>query len=156
MTHTLDAGDAAPAFSLACDDGSIAALAAYAGRNLILYFYPKDDTPGCTTEALDFSELLPGFSAAGADILGVSRNTLPEHLKFRKKHGLQLRLASDEDGSTCLAYGVWKQKSLYGRTFMGIERTTLAIGPDGVIRKVWRKVRVNGHAAAVLHYLGQP
>lgn len=145
----LKPGDPAPAFDLATDDGRIS-LAELSGKTVVLYFYPKDDTPGCTTEAQAFSALTDDFAKAGAVVIGVSRDTAAKHGKFRKKYGLTVMLGSDEDGAVTEAYGVWVEKSLYGRQYMGIERATFLIGPDGVIRQVWRKVKVAGHAEAVL------
>lgn len=145
----LKIGDAAPDFDMPADDGRVS-LAALKGRSVVLYFYPKDDTPGCTTEAQAFTALAGDFAEAGAVVVGVSRDTAAKHGKFRKKYGLEVQLGSDEDGSVTEAYGVWVEKSLYGRQYMGIERATFLIGPDGVIRQVWRKVKVAGHAEAVL------
>ncbi len=145
----LKPGDITPAFDMATDDGRVS-LAAFAGKNVVLYFYPKDDTPGCTTEAQSFTALSDDFAKAGAVVIGVSRDTAVKHGKFRKKYDLTVLLGADEDGSVTEAYGVWVEKSLYGRQYMGIERATFLIGPDGVIRQVWRKVKVAGHAQAVL------
>lgn len=150
MTKTLKEGGKAPAFSLPTDDGDILSLKDCAGRIVVLYFYPKDDTPGCTREAVDFSALIQKFNRAGAVVLGVSKDTPEKHEKFRRKHGLKVRLASDETGKALAAYGVWVEKSLYGRKFMGIERSTFLIDREGVIRKIWRKVKVAGHAEEVL------
>ena len=145
----LRAGDAAPGFRLPTVGGE-AELAGFAGRALVLYFYPKDDTPGCTKQAVGFSERLAEFEAAGAAILGVSRDTLAKHERFAAKHDLAVTLGSDEAGAASEAYGVWKEKAMYGRTYMGIERSTFLIGPDGRIERVWRKVRVPGHVDEVL------
>lgn len=117
---------------------------------LVLYFYPKDDTPGCTREALDFSALADDFAAAGATVLGVSRDTVAKHGRFAAKHGLSVRLASDLDGSVTEAFGVWGERSMYGRTYMGIERATFLFGRDGACVQAWRKVKVPGHADAVM------
>lgn len=155
MSKTLEAGAPAPSFELPADDGGTAALADYKGRTLVLYFYPKDDTAGCTKEAVEFSQSLKPFQKAGADILGVSKDSVTRHEKFKAKHELQVRLASDEEGEVCEAYGVWKEKSMYGRKFMGIERSTFLIGPDGKIARVWRKVRVPGHVDEVLEAVRQ-
>ncbi len=144
------AGAKAPAFKLPADDGSAVTLKSLAGKTVVLYFYPKDDTPGCTTEAIAFSALKKKFDAAGAVVLGVSKDTVEKHCKFRDKHGLTVRLLSDEDGKMLEAYGVWGEKSLYGRKFMGITRTTFLIDDKGVVRRVWPKVKVNGHAEEVL------
>ena len=143
-------GQPAPSFTLPRDGGTDVSLADYAGQMVALYFYPKDDTPGCTTEAIDFSAEAEAFAAAGAVVLGVSRDTVKKHEKFRDKHGLKVALLADEDGAVCEAYGVWVEKSMYGRTYMGIERTTFLIGRDGKIARVWEKVKVKGHVAEVL------
>ena len=135
------------------DDGRVS-LAALKGKSVVLYFYPKDDTPGCTTEAQAFTALAADFAKAGAVVVGVSRDTAAKHGKFREKYGLNVLLGADEDGSVTEAYGVWVEKTLYGRQYMGIERATFLIGPDGVIRQVWRKVKVAGHAESVLAALG--
>ena len=125
-------------------------LADYAGKYLVLYFYPKDDTPGCTQEALDFTAHAKAFEKAGAVVLGVSRDSLSRHEKFSAKHNLTVQLGSDEDGKVSEAYGTWEEKSMYGRTYMGMARRTFLIGPDGKIIRVWPKVRVKGHAQEVL------
>ena len=143
-------GQPAPSFTLPRDGGTDVSLADYAGQMVVLYFYPKDDTPGCTTEAIDFSAEAEAFAAAGAVVLGVSRDTVKKHEKFCDKHGLKVALLADEDGAVCEAYGVWVEKSMYGRTYMGIERTTFLIGRDGKIARVWDKVKVKDHAAEVL------
>ncbi|MEP2829582.1 MULTISPECIES: thioredoxin-dependent thiol peroxidase [Alphaproteobacteria] len=140
----------APAFSLPADDGSTVSLKSLAGKKAVLYFYPKDDTPGCTTEGIAFSALKKKFDAANTVVLGISKDTIEKHCKFRDKHNLTVRLLSDEDGKMLEAYGVWAEKSLYGRKFMGINRTTFLIDEKGVIRQVWPKVKVNGHAEEVL------
>ena len=143
-------GQPAPSFTLPRDGGTNVSLADYAGQIVVLYFYPKDDTPGCTTEAIDFSAEAEAFAKAGAVVLGVSRDTVKKHEKFRDKHGLKVALLADEDGAVCEAYGVWVEKSMYGRSYMGIERTTFLIGRDGKITRVWDKVKVKDHAAEVL------
>ena len=120
---------------------------------MIVFFYPKDNTPGCTTEAKAFTEMKAEFDAKGFDIVGVSRDTLASHEKFIEKQALAIPLASDEDGAACEAFGVWKEKNMYGRKFMGIERSTFAIGSDGMIIECWRKVRVKGHVEKVLSIL---
>ena len=120
------------------------------GKHLVLYFYPKDDTPGCTKEAIAFSEHLEEFTKAGAEILGVSKDTVAKHDKFVDKHGLTIQLGSDDDGKVCEAYGVWVEKNMYGRKYMGIQRATFLIGPDGKVKKIWPKVKVAGHAEDVL------
>lgn len=144
------AGDKAPAFTLPRDGGSTVSLSDFAGKTVVLYFYPKDDTSGCTTESLDFTARAAEFEALGAVVIGMSADPVKSHDKFIKKHGLGVILASDEDTATLQAYGVWKEKSMYGKTYMGIERTTLVIGPDGTILERFDKVKVAGHAEAVL------
>lgn len=153
MTHPLDAGDPAPRFTLPATRGQSASLDAYAGKFLIVFFYPKDDTEVCTREAVAFGDMQSRFTRKGAALLGVSRDSLDDHKAFIAKYKLKVRLGSDEDGKVCNAYGVWAQKQLYGRKFMGIVRSTFLIGPDGLIRKVWRNVRVPGHAEAVYETL---
>ncbi len=154
MTN-LNVGDHAPDFTLPRDGGGTVSLADFAGRNVIVYFYPKDDTSGCTTEALEFTALLPAFSAKDTDVIGISPDTVERHDKFSAKHKLGVILGSDASTQTAQAYGVWKEKSMYGRTYMGIERTTFLIGPDGRIRTIWAKVKVAGHADAVLASLSE-
>ena len=122
----------------------------YAGRKLVLYFYPKDDTSGCTREAQDFTALANDFAAAGAVIVGISKDSLASHKKFQAKYDLKVALGSDAEGGVCEAFGTWVEKSMYGRTYMGIERATFLIGADGTIARIWRKVKVPGHAAEVL------
>ena len=150
MAAPLQTGDAAPDFHLPGEAGRDINLASFAGRKLVLYFYPKDDTSGCTKEAIDFSGLRPAFTAAGAEILGVSPDSPKSHDAFRTKHKLAIALASDESKGVCEAYGVWVEKSMYGRKYMGVERSTFLIGADGRIEHVWSKVKVPGHAEAVL------
>jgi peroxiredoxin Q/BCP len=145
----LDAGARAPDFEMAGADGPVR-LADYAGKALVLYFYPKDDTSGCTKEAQEFSALSADFAAAGAAVLGVSKDSVASHGKFTAKYGLSVPLGSDPEGATLEAYGAWVEKSMYGRKYMGIERSTFLIDGAGVIRRVWRKVKVPGHAAEVL------
>jgi len=147
---TIDAGDKAPDFVLPTDGGGEVSLSGMEGKTLILYFYPKDNTPGCTTEACAFRDAQPDFSKIGAEVIGVSKDSVRKHDNFKKKHGLTFRLASDSDNDVCERYGVWKEISMYGRKFMGIERSTFLIDGNGVVRKVWRKVKVAGHADAVL------
>jgi thioredoxin-dependent peroxiredoxin len=149
MPSVLKEGEKAPDFALETAAGEIR-LRDYKGRHLVLYFYPKDDTPGCTTEALAFSALAADIAEAGADIVGVSRDTVASHEKFSKKHGIGIVLASDIDGTACAAYGVWGEKSMYGKKFMGITRATFLIDPKGKLAKTWPKVNVKGHAEAVL------
>lgn len=146
----LTAGDKAPDVTLTLPDGTSTSVAAQAGKILVLYFYPKDDTPGCTTEAQGFTALADDFAAAGATIIGVSKDKPAKHQKFIDKYGLKIALASDEDGSVCEAYGTWIEKTLYGRNYMGIDRATFLIGKDGKIARTWRKVKVKGHAEEVL------
>jgi peroxiredoxin Q/BCP len=141
-------GDAAPDFRMDGDAGPIA-LADFAGRKLVVYFYPKDDTPGCTTEGKAFSALKADFDAADTAIVGVSRDSVASHAKFRTKQGLTVALGSD-DGTVTEAFGVWVEKSMYGKKYMGIERATFLIGRDGIVAAVWPKVKVAGHAEAVL------
>lgn len=151
MTDTTPkTGDQAPTFELPRDGGGTLSLADLAGKTVVLYFYPRDDTPGCTTESLDFSAALADFEAANAVVIGISRDSVKKHDKFRDKHGLKVALVADEDGTVCAAYGTWIEKSMYGRKYMGIDRSTFVIGPDGVIRADWRGVKVPGHVTAVL------
>jgi peroxiredoxin Q/BCP len=149
MAKPVKAGDKAPAFRLETDDGKISS-AALAGIPYILYFYPKDDTSGCTSEAIAFSKNAAKFAAIGVEIIGISKDSVQSHEKFRAKHELKIKLASDPDKETAMDYGVWGEKKLYGRTYMGVERATFLVDGEGVIRQVWRKVRVPGHAEAVL------
>ena len=142
-------GDAAPDFSGPRDGGETLSAAELSGGTVVLYFYPKDDTSGCTREAIEFTEHLEAFKAAGAMIVGVSKDSVKMHDKFRDKHGLGVALVSDEAGDICERYGVWVEKSMYGKKYMGVERSTFLIR-DGVIRKAWRKVSVPGHVAEVL------
>lgn len=146
----LQPGAKAPSFTLPRDGGGSVSLADFAGRKLVLYFYPRADTPGCTTEAIEFSGLKSAFSRAGTDILGVSADPVPAQDKFKAKHKLAIGLASDETHRMLETYGVWQRKSLYGRKFMGIARMTFLIGPDQRIAQIWPKVSVAGHAEEVL------
>ena len=150
MTAKLTVGSKAPSFKLPRDGGGEVSLADFKGRKLVLYFYPKADTAGCTIEAKDFSTLAPAFARAGAAILGVSADPVAKQDKFKAKHGLSVALGSDETHGMLNAYGVWAKKSLYGRSYMGILRNTYLIGPDGKIARIWEKVRVAGHAQEVL------
>ena len=143
-------GMKAPAFDLPTDGGGRVSSDALSGRPYVLYFYPKADTPGCTTEGQDFSALAGEFAAAGATIIGVSRDPVKKLDRFKAKYDLKVVLASDEPGDVTEAFGVWVEKSLYGRTYMGVERATFLIDGAGAVRRVWRKVRVKGHAAEVL------
>ena len=147
---SVSAGSKAPAFSLESDDGSVLTLAGFAGKTLVLYFYPKDDTSGCTAEAIDFTARLGAFAKAGAIVVGVSKESAASKAKFRKKHALGVKLGADTGGEVVEAYEVWVEKSMYGRKYMGIERATFLIDGTGVIRQVWNKVKVPGHAAEVL------
>jgi len=146
----LAPGDKAPDFDLGDDSGGRVSLASFKGKILVLYFYPKDDTSGCTKEAIAFNGLKDKFKNAGAAILGVSADSVASHARFKAKHNLELALASDESKAMLEAYGVWAEKSMYGRKYMGIERTTYVIGKDGKVTTVWNKVSVPGHAEAVL------
>ena len=151
----LTIGDKAPNFSMPSDGGGTVSLSDYKGRFLVLYFYPKDDTPGCTKEAIGFSENKSAFDKLGADILGVSKDTAAKHDKFITKHELTVKLGSDEDGEMIDSYSVWVEKNMYGKKYMGIERATYLIGPDGKILEIWRKVRVKEHVEKVLAALKQ-
>lgn len=147
----IDVGDKAPAFTTSAT-GKVEELnfKELRGKKVVLYFYPKDDTPGCTLEAKDFSRLKEKFSAAGVFIFGISKDSIAKHNKVIAKHDLQISLVCDEDGAICKAYDVWTEKKNYGRIYMGIERSTFLINEKGKVAKVWRKVRVKGHAEAVL------
>lgn len=150
MNAAIDIAHKAPNFDLQTNNGGRTQLSDYSGKYLVLYFYPKDDTSGCTKQAIAFTEHQEAFRKAGAEILGVSKDSAKSHDKFINKHDLGITLGADEDLKTCEAYGVWVQKKMYGREYMGIERSTFLIGPDGKILKIWRKVKVNGHAEIVL------
>src|SRR5579863_7518425 len=150
MGATCEAGDPAPAFELKVEPEKQVSLKDYRGKKLALYFYPKDDTSGCTAEAIAFNALKADFAKAGAAILGVSPDSVKSHAKFKAKHALALDLAADEGKAMLAAYGVWVEKSMYGRKYMGVERSTFLIGPDGRIARAWRKVKVPGHAEQVL------
>ncbi len=147
-------GDAAPDFSLPSTDGSTVTLSDLRGRRVVLYFYPKDDTSGCTAQACEYRDEMSAFETQGAVVLGISPDPIPSHDKFRKKFDLNFPLLADEDHSVALAYGVWKEKSMYGRQYMGIERSTFLISKTGVISQVWRKVKAKGDANRVLGALG--
>jgi len=149
MGDAPQAGDQAPDFDLATDSGRVS-LTSLKGRTVVLYFYPKDDTSGCTAQAIGFSEMADAFAKAGAVVVGVSKDSEKSHGKFRAKHALKVELGSDPEGEVIERYGVWVEKSLYGRKYMGIERATFLIDGQGVIRRVWHKVKVPGHVAAVL------
>ncbi len=150
MAKQLEPGDKAPAFTLTTDDDDKVALKDLKGKKVVLYFYPKDDTPGCTKEAIAFSTDLAKFRRAGAEVIGVSRDTVAKHQKFKEKHDLKVTLGADDKGVVTENYGVWVEKSMYGRKFMGIERSTFLIDEKGKIRQIWRKVKVAGHADEVL------
>jgi peroxiredoxin Q/BCP len=146
----LKVGDKAPDFTLPSDGGGKVSSKALKGKSVVLYFYPKDDTSGCTAEACAFRDALPDFSKTKAAVIGISRDSVASHDKFKTKYGLPFPLASDEDGKVCEAYGTWVEKSMYGRKYMGIERATFLIDGKGIIRHIWRKVKVPGHAEEVL------
>ncbi len=150
MSAALQPGDKAPDFVLPSDDGGDIRLADLRGQIVVLYFYPKDDTSGCTSEAKGFTEAQSDFDAMGAVVVGVSKDSVKSHGKFRQKYGLSVRLGSDVEGEMIERYGVWVEKSMYGRKYMGIERATFLIDSEGVIRQLWRKVSVTGHVQAVL------
>jgi peroxiredoxin Q/BCP len=147
---SVEVGDKAPDFTLPADSGGTVSLKALKGKTVVLYFYPKDDTSGCTAEACAFRDALPDFSKVKAEIVGVSRDSVASHDKFKTKFKLPFPLAADEDGKVCQAYGVWVEKSMYGRKYMGIGRSTFLIDSKGIVRQVWRKVKVPGHAKEVL------
>ena len=146
----LAEGQKAPAFRLPRDGGEVLTLADYAGRKLVLFFYPRADTPGCTKEAIDFTRLADAFAGAGTAVLGISADPLKAQEKFRDKHRLKVPLISDEQHEMLEAYGAWGEKSMYGKRFLGILRTTILVGADGRVARIWRNVRVDGHADAVL------
>ena len=147
---TLAVGDKAPNFEMNTDGDGKITLSDIKGYNVIVYFYPKDDTPGCTKEACEFRDAFPDFSSLDAKIVGVSKDTVAKHNKFKAKYDLPFQLAADEDGSVCDSYGTWVEKSMYGKKYMGIERATFLIDKEGVIRGIWRKVKVKGHVEEVL------
>ena len=150
MGAPLDVGDKAPNFKLPGDDGGTVSLADFKGRKLVVYFYPRADTPGCTRESIDFSKLRAAFTKTGTDVIGVSADPVKAQEAFKKKHKLSVGLLSDETHAMLEAYGAWGKKSMYGKTFMGIIRMTYLIGQDGRIARVWPRVKVDGHAAEVL------
>jgi peroxiredoxin Q/BCP len=150
VSAKLETGAVAPQFDLPSDGNGRVTSASLLGKKVILYFYPKDDTSGCTQEAIEFNGLRKDFEAAKAVILGVSPDSVKSHDKFKAKHGLEFGLVSDEEKTMLEAYGVWVEKSMYGRKYMGVERTTFLIGPDGRIAKIWTKVKVPDHASEVL------
>ena len=146
----LDVSDPAPSFTLPSTQGGEVSLSSLQGSVVVLFFYPRDDTPGCTKESIGFSEALQAFADAGAQIYGISRDTLAKHEKFTAKHGLTTPLLSDADDTVCEDYGVWKEKNLYGKKHWGIERSTFLIDAEGRIARIWRKVKVPGHVEEVL------
>ena len=150
MMSELGEGMAAPVFTLPRDGGGTVSLGDFADRKVVLYFYPKDDTSGCTTEAIDFTALKDAFAATNAVVIGMSPDPVKKHDKFIAKHDLGVILASDEEKQVLEAYGVWAEKSMYGRKYMGVERTTVLIAPGGTIARIWNKVKVPGHAQEVL------
>jgi thioredoxin-dependent peroxiredoxin len=146
----LQDGDKAADFELPAENGEKLKLPRLKGKPVVLYFYPKDDTSGCTTEAKDFTSLAPDFRKVGVEVIGISPDSVESHRKFRKKHDLKVRLVADTDKAVATAYGVWVEKSMYGRKYMGVERATFLIDAKGRIARSWRKVKVPGHAADVL------
>ncbi|MCX8508866.1 MAG: peroxiredoxin [Rhodobacteraceae bacterium] len=146
----IEQGAMAPDFTLPREGGGSVSLSALRPGKVVVYFYPKDDTPGCTIEAIDFTRLAAEFAKAGTTVIGMSKDSVKAHDKFCKKHGLGIILASDESGTACEDYGVWLEKSMYGRSYMGIERTTVLIDGTGRVARVWNKVKVEGHATEVL------
>jgi thioredoxin-dependent peroxiredoxin len=150
MSAKITVGGKAPSFTLPRDGGGDVSLTDFKGKKLVLYFYPKADTPGCTLEARDFSRLAPAFARAKTAVLGVSADPVKKQDKFKAKHDLTIALGSDETLEMLKAYGVWAEKSMYGRTFMGVLRNTYLIGPDGKVARIWEKVKVAGHAEEVL------
>ena len=146
----VEEGKMAPDVELVLDDGGKTRLSALRGKPVVLYFYPKDDTPGCTTQAKDFSCLVDDFKRAGAEVIGLSPDDAKSHKKFRDKHALSIKLASDEDKTIAQTFGVWVEKSMYGKTYMGVDRSTFVVDKAGKVVKAWRKVKVAGHAEAVL------
>ena len=147
---TIGEGDLAPSFDLHADGGVRVGSEALSGRAYVLYFYPKDDTPGCTKEAIGFTEAYPEFQRLGVEVVGISKDSVSSHEKFKQKHGLCFPLASDEAGSVVEAFGTWVEKSMHGKRYMGIDRATFLIAPDGRVAKAWRKVSVPGHISEVL------
>ena len=152
---TLSVGAVAPDFTLPTDGGGSVTLSSLKGQQVILYFYPKDDTTGCTAEACGFRDAEASFTGAKTKVIGISKDSVASHDKFKKKYELPFTLASDKDGHVCEDYGTWAEKSMYGRTYFVIVRTTFLIGADGVIKQVWNKVKVAGHVAEVLKAAGE-
>lgn len=149
-TTELRVGDKAPDFAVAFDNAQDVTTESLKGKHKVIYFYPKDDTPGCTIEAKDFRDHIKSFEKAGVAVIGVSKDSVKSHDKFKEKFCLPFPLASDENGSMCEDYGVWVEKSMYGKSYMGIERATFLVDKNGIIRNIWRKVKVEGHVAEVL------
>lgn len=149
----IEVGQAAPDFTLPRDGEGEVTLSGLQGQHVVLYFYPKDDTSGCTKEACEFKDALPDFLNLGTEIIGVSPDSVKKHDKFKAKYDLPFTLLSDEEKAVVSAYGIWVEKSMYGRKYMGVERSTFLIGPDGIVKAAWRKVKVPGHVAAVLETL---
>lgn len=154
MTNTLTLGKAAPDFSLPADGGETISLSSLKGKWVVLYFYPRDDTPGCTKEAIAFTDHIKAFDTHNAIILGVSKDTVAKHDKFKAKHDLKVTLLSDEEGAIIESYGVWVEKNMYGKKYMGIQRATILIDPEGNVAHIWPKVKVKEHAEDVLSVLG--
>lgn len=150
---TLKIDDIAPEFTLPVDGGDEISLSDFKGQNVVLYFYPKDDTPGCTKQACTFRDNLPDFEKLNAVVIGISKDSVKKHDKFKEKHDLNFTLASDEFDTVCERYGVWVEKNMYGKKYMGIQRTTFAIDTDGKIAQIWHKVKVPGHVETVKEYL---
>ena len=146
----IEAGQPVPDFTLPRDGGGETGPADYKGRKLVIYFYPKDDTSGCTLEAIDFSARIADFEAADTTVLGISKDSVKSHDRFRDKHGLKVILLSDTTGAVCERFGVWAEKSMYGRKYMGIERSTFLVDVDGIVAQVWRNIKVTGHIDEVL------
>jgi peroxiredoxin Q/BCP len=149
----LETGDPAPDFTLLADDGRPVSLSDFRGRTLVLYFYPKDNTPGCTTQACDLRDDMPRLEASGAAVVGISSDSVESHRRFKARYGLNFPLLADEDHAVAEAYGVWRKKSLYGRSFLGIERSTFFIDPEGRVEEIWRRVKAKGHGEKVAAYL---
>jgi peroxiredoxin Q/BCP len=147
---SLTIGDKAPDFTIATDGGGTFSLLEMRGHNVIIYFYPKDDTPGCTKEACEFRDSLPDFSNSSSKIIGISKDTVAKHDKFKSKYELPFTLGADLEGDVCEVYGTWVEKSMYGRQYMGVERATFLVDKEGVLQGIWRKVKVKGHVEEVL------
>jgi thioredoxin-dependent peroxiredoxin len=147
---SVESGSKAPDFEVLDDEGNRVSLGSFSGQKLVLYFYPKDDTPGCTTEACDARDNFPKLGSLKVAVAGVSRDSVKSHQKFKQKYDLNFPLLADEDGKMCEAYGVWKEKSMYGKTYMGIDRSTFLIDENGIVLKVWRGVKATGHMDEVI------